>query len=181
MTKRERVLQRQMELFQYIKDNSHYGLKQSNDTILSKLAHIYNSKRTLQNDLDILEQKFLITRKIMFSNPTNKVRVIKVIDRSKELLSQCSYDYIEALALANPHCFLIKWRDGYQYHKGGVQKYVDYKPTYGRIIGTQWEGTGMWLLKEPSELLSSKPITKDVWAINSPDYKDYLDTRPLAF
>ena len=180
MNKKEAILQRQMELFEFIKEHSKYGFRMSNTGILEKMSHIYNTVKTIERDLGVLEQKFLINRNNTYISPTNSYRIIKITNRSKELLSQCNYDYIEALALANPHCFKIKWRDGYSYREGGVRKFLDEKNAKTHI-GRQWSDTGVWLLSQPSKLLSKRPIKHDQEEINDPDNKSYLDNRPAAF
>ena len=180
MTKKEQVLQRQMKLFQLIKDwQGRFIL--SDAKILEMMPESYSTTKTIRRDVETLKQRFLISSKTIFLSPSKSIREIKVINKNKELLKQCNYEYLEALALANPHCFLIKWRVGYEYHEGGIQKYLDEKCP-STIIGNKWHNTGIWLLKEPSTLLSSKPIkyTK-IEEVNSEDYKSWLDTRELAF
>lgn len=180
LTKREAILKRQMDLFHFIKALPH-GCKLSNEAILQKLAHIYNSTRTLQSDLNTLEQKFLINRKEKYINPSKSFRTISIVDNNKELMGQCNYNYLEALVLANPNCFKIKWRQGYRFHSGSIGEFLAVAPTFRRI-GSDVYGTGVFLLKVPSVLLSSAPFKyESISDFNAPDYEHYLDDRALAF
>ena len=179
MTKKEQVLQRQMKLFHVIK--AWDGTFLLSDQSIIDMMGDYNNRKTLQRDIETLKQKFLISTFQRFISPTKSIREIKVINYRKELLRQCNYEYLEALMLSNSHCFKIKWRDGYNYKEGGVRKYVDEKNA-NTIVGTRWHGTGIYLLSQPSKLLSSKPIKySNNNDVNNPDYKSYLDTRPCAF
>ena len=176
LSKSEEVLKRQMNLFQFIKGWKGV-LFLSNDSLINKMAHY--SRRTLIRDLDILEQKFLISRSYKWVNGKS-IRYIKVVNHDKELLGQCNYDYLESLALANPDCFKVKWRVGYEYHEGGVHKFADYCRKWHTTIGNSWYGTGVWLLKEPHQLLSSTPIKKRDFKYDKESIGADID-QPLPF
>ena len=168
-----------MKLFHLIKGWK--GTFILSDKSIMEMADEYTSSKTLRRDMETLKQKFLISTFQKYLSPSKSIREIRIINHKKELLRQCNYEYLEASMLSNPHCFKIKWRDGYDYLEGGVQKYIDEKcPT--TIIGNMWFGTGIYLLSEPSTLLSSKPIRYTLpKEVNNPDYESWLDTRPLAF
>lgn len=176
MNKQEEILQRQMDLFHFIKALPG-GCKLSNESLLGKMSHIYSSTKTIKRDLNTLEQKFLIARKLRYLTATKSVRTISVVNNNKELMRQCNYNYLEALVLANPNCFEIRWRQGYTFHTGSIGEFLSVSPTYRRI-GYDAHGTGIYLLEQPSIFLSSAPFR---YKKEYTEEMEVDDTRPLAF
>lgn len=155
--KTKEMLQRQMHLFNFIKAKKGSVCHHSNEKIAPQLLYD-KSIRNLQRDLDILEQKFLIRRSYKWISKGKSIRTIKVVNQYKELLSQCNYKYLEAVAIANPQAFKLKWREGYNYFEGDVSMFLNRVDGHnGCTIGHNWAGTGMWLSNKPIKTVKSIP------------------------
>ena len=141
---------RQKQLFDLI-DKWDGTFFMSNDTIMSEMAN-YHSTKTVRRDIDTLTDKFLIHKEYIWKG-TKSIRVCKVVNRNKDLRWQSDSNYLEAIVLANPDSFKITWRIGYDTYQGGINKYLYALDTQKGITCT-----GVYLLKEPDEMLSKRPI-----------------------
>ena len=178
ITKKEQVLIRQKALFDLI-DNWSGIFFMSDTAITNELKEHYNTanKQTARRDIDELTDRFLIHKSYKWSNNKSN-RVCTVVNRKKDLRFQSDSNYLEGIVLANPDCFKIHWRIGYDHFYGGIKKYIDALDERRGVTCT-----GVYLLKEPNKMLSKRPIQyrstlkKDPESIGS----DLYDDAPVPF
>ena len=178
MTKKETILKRQKTLFDYI-DTFNGEFFKSDMTILEDLREHYgdSNSRTVRRDIDELTDKFLIHKSYKWIGDKS-LRVCTVVNKNKDIRFQSDSNYLEGMVLANPDCFRIKWRIGYDNDQGGIKKYVDTLEDRKGVTCT-----GVYILKNPNKMLSDRPVRyknifkKDIESIGSDKY----DNAPLPF
>ena len=178
MNKSEQILKRQKALFDYI-DTFTGTFFKSDTTILDALREHYGdcNSRTVRRDIDELTDKFLIHKSYKWINDKS-LRICTVVNKTKDLRYQSDSNYLEAMVLANPDCFRIKWTIGYDKDQGGIKKYVDTLEDRKGVTCT-----GVFLLKNPNKMLSNRPVRyknlfiKDIESMGSNKYDD----APLPF
>ena len=168
MTKKQEILKRQKKLVDFIKGWRGKMLL-GDEELTERLG--YSSKRTLAHDLNILRKKFVLYSKLNWIDGVKSTREIRVTDNGKDLRNQSDSAYLEALALANPDSFRVEWNEGYDEMTGGVRKYIEEKTRGAKC-------TGVYMLKEPSDLLSKRPIATPFVESLSNENTYIYDPRP---
>ena len=164
---------RQKELFDFI--DKWTGLFfMSNTAIMSEMAN-YQSTKTVERDINTLTDKFLIHKEYIWRG-TKSTRVCKVVNRNKDLRWQSDSNYLEAIVLANPDCFKIHWRIGYDHYYGGIRKYIDVLDEHKGVTCT-----GVYLLKEPNKMLSKRPIRYKRMFVKDPEAIGQEIDQPIPF
>ena len=150
ITQKEKIRKRQKNLFDLIDTWS--GRFMLGDKTIKETLH-YDNEKAVSRDIATLKDKFLIHAALKWLTPSKSLRICKVVNRNKDIRRQSDANYLEEMVLANPDSFKIKWRVGYDHNEGGVRKYVDALDECG---GTTC--LGVYLLRQPSKMLSSKPV-----------------------
>ena len=151
MNKREKILKRQKILFDLVSDWN--GIFFLSDEMIMKKMPEYSNYKTVRRDINMLEDKFLLSKKIKWTKTHKRRRYLSVVKRKADIRWQSDSNYLEEMVKANPDCFLIQWRIGYDHDSGGINKYINVLEESRGVTCT-----GVKLLSQPNNMLSSRPV-----------------------